>query len=91
MFKRVIIELTGPICNCPSENLSWGFGCDRDGKLEMTLECLTCHGKLVVPEEKLGALFRLDVRYPVDQTPAVQGIPAKAEGKVIQLFPKKEG
>ena len=61
MFKRIIIELKGPICNCPEENLVWGINSIDN----LFIVCGTCDARFDVGVGQFVASFRLDIPYPV--------------------------
>lgn len=64
MFKRIRIELTGPICNCPEQKLAWAVPHDHNGKSILKVFCETCGTTLLIPNEKFVACFALDQAYP---------------------------
>ncbi len=67
MFKRIVIELTGPICTCKVGKLSW---CPRktDEGYGFKIWCDTCDTTILVPFEKFIAGWRLDAPYPEQDT-----------------------
>ena len=64
MFKWITVHLTGPICNCEEQNLSWSISDDKDNQPQLSIECLTCKTVLTVPNEKFTACVDLDKPYP---------------------------
>lgn len=64
-FKKLTIELAGPICNCEHNNLRWAV---MTGKL--TIHCLTCKTQLWVQDEELLAHIELLQPYPSGNLPA---------------------
>lgn len=66
MFTKLTINLTGPICICDKEDLSWGICLEASGQVGMDLECNFCHTILKVPYKKFLASFKLDNPYPHD-------------------------
>ncbi|MBI4160440.1 MAG: hypothetical protein HY506_00855 [Candidatus Yanofskybacteria bacterium] len=62
MFKRIVIQLKGPICRCKRENLAWKT-------LEETLIifCRTCKTEVKVGYEQFIAAFQFDQPYPEDR------------------------
>lgn len=61
MFRRITIEMEGPICDCAEQKLSWtpmGPG------LGLRITCETCKTVLDVPHSKFVAGFKLDRAYP---------------------------
>lgn len=67
VFKNISINLTGPICSCEFEDLSWGPHPVENG-YGLTLSCIRCGTKLVVSREKFRALFSFDKGYPKPRT-----------------------
>lgn len=83
MFRRLTIELTEPICQCPVQNLTWQVfssrGSEQDTRLQVS--CKTCGTALCVPNNHFKAAFQLDKPYP-----GLQEVPKpKMEGKLIPL------
>lgn len=69
MFKRISIELDGPICNCDEQQIAWCPVEVRDEKgivtaHELHLTCKECKTKLIVPNGKFKASFSFDKPYP---------------------------
>lgn len=70
MFKRIAIELTGPLCACLEMRLSWGITrpASKPGeptaKAGLFLRCNGCGTTLTVPHKHFVATFRLDEPYP---------------------------
>jgi hypothetical protein len=65
MFKRIVIELAGPICDCDVANISWQPTIlDAEKRPLLTLTCETCGTKLVVASKKFVASFKFDKGYP---------------------------
>lgn len=83
MFKKLTIHLRGPLCNCAtSATLIWNV----DGGL--MLSCKECNVRLIVPRDRLVAVFDFDVHYPGKQVEK-EGPNLKAldGGKVLSLQP----
>lgn len=59
MFKKISINLSGPICRCYEENLIWVIGHD-----EMHVRCNICNIKIVIPFKAADYIFTLDAPYP---------------------------
>lgn len=69
MFKRIVIELAGPICDCDEANISWQPAIlDQDKRPLLTLTCETCGTKLVIAAKKFVASFKFDKGYPGKKT-----------------------
>jgi hypothetical protein len=64
MFKRIMIELTEPICNCDERDISWGIHYDHCMRAGLSFSCKTCDTKLLVPHDRFVAGFKLDRDYP---------------------------
>lgn len=71
MFRKIIIQLDGPICSCDEEKLQWTVGRALREENGVMLEgaylqvtCKTCKTKLHVPNEKFVASFELKKGYP---------------------------
>ncbi len=65
VLKYLEICLPGPICVCDKENLGWGFKVsDGNKNIVFRVFCKTCGSELVIPGEKLGAIFKLEKPYP---------------------------
>jgi hypothetical protein len=77
MFKRLSINLTGPICTCKKQGLTWGITINPNGGHGLEIACVECKTRLNVPNSKFVAAFNLDVPYPAD-------VPEK------KVLPKKE-
>lgn len=67
MFKRVTIEMSGPICSCEDDGthpgnciLTW----TPTPTAGLTLRCSVCGATLHVPHEKFRAAFKFDTPYP---------------------------
>lgn len=59
MFKRIVVELRGPICSCLEANFSW-----QVPEATLILKCKTCGVQLIVPNSEFKAAFKLDKEYP---------------------------
>lgn len=82
MFKRIDILLSGPICSCDEQNLSWAIG---EGP-SLFLNCKTCDTKLNVPNSKFVARFVLDKKYPGKTKELTKKKPkSKSENKIIKV------
>ena len=79
MFKKITIELAGPICSCKTQDLSWGVGYDAKGKPTIYVSCNLCETKLAVGHEAFRASFTLDKAY-------LEGpMSKKPDAKVLKL------
>ena len=89
MFKRIRIQLRGPICNCTEEDLRWDICRDSESYAKLVLSCALCKTKLIVPQKKFVACFDLEHPYPSKKKtkPKRKKTP---DGEVIQLFPNKK-
>lgn len=63
MMKRMVIELTGPICKCPEQNLCLTLTAGSPD-FTVTVGCNDCGAKLSLPFMKLKLNFDLDTPYP---------------------------
>lgn len=63
MFRKIIIELTAPICGCKVQNLQWTILRDA-APTRLGISCKTCKTELIVGHDMLGAVFALDKPYP---------------------------
>ena len=65
MFKRITIELKGPICNCKKYNLGWQIlGHNDSSDRTLIIHCLSCKVQLIVPPASFVGSFILDQAYP---------------------------
>jgi len=80
MFNRIVIELSGPICGCDEQDLSWNVPLDEDGKTSLEITCRTCKSSLKVGSKYFKAAFKLD-------TPYVKVKTEKKDAKILQLVP----
>ena len=64
MFQNAVLNLSGPICRCDKEDLSWSIFRADEGGHGVTIECRTCGTKLVVAHKHFVACFRFDEGYP---------------------------
>lgn len=62
MFKGVLIRLSGPICNCQTNNLAWGIG--EGYRFGLVIECTKCKVRMEIPDKQFTAAFWLDTPYP---------------------------
>jgi hypothetical protein len=61
MFKKIVIEMTGPICGCRESDLSWS----PQGPLKgLVIKCRTCETVLEVAHAKFLGSFKFDTPYP---------------------------
>ena len=85
MFKGIDIKLSGPICDCETQNISW-YIIEGPG---LGLKCETCNTELRIPRTKFRAGFILNTPYPGKKTevkkPDLKGLDG---GKVLDF--KKE-
>lgn len=79
MFKRLTIELAGPVCSCKVEDLGWGIGHDMKGRANLLIVCNRCDTKLTVGHEAFIARFTLDKAYPEGVTKQ------KPDAKILKL------
>lgn len=63
MFKNIVIELEGDFCTCDDNALSWNVVQDPQNRPELTLTCLTCNLRLVVPAKNFLALIKVKDSY----------------------------
>lgn len=87
MFKRIIIELSGPICNCLERDLAWSIRDDIVGReihRGLDISCKTCGTKLSVSNDKFVAGWKLDIPYP-GKPPAPKKEPPPPEMPIIVL------
>lgn len=82
MFKRIDINLTGPICNCVEQNLSWNPYVDLENKFGLKIWCKTCNTVLTIPNSKFTASMKLDTPYP--------GKPVEQKATVLHLVDNKD-
>ena len=59
MFKKLSIRLSGPICQCKAQDLTWGMISPG-----IYIKCNSCNTVLNVGEKSLIASFDLDKPYP---------------------------
>jgi len=64
MFKKITINLAGPICSCEEMDISWGIWNDVKGNPGLSLTCKKCETQLKIPNNKFVANFNVDVPYP---------------------------
>ena len=64
MFKRIEIQLTGPICDCDEMDLAWGTRRDGSGRSCLAISCNSCGTELLVSNSKFVACFSLEKPYP---------------------------
>lgn len=87
LFKRIIIELSGPICTCPERDLAWSIRDDiKAGKVYrgLNITCKTCGTELQVSNDKFVAGWKLDTPYP-GKPPAPKKDPPPPEMPIIVL------
>lgn len=93
MFRRIVIEVTAPICSCEEQDLLWNVPHDAMGPY-LVLTCKTCGTALTVPRSKFMAIFKFDTPYPGKKESSVPQ-PTKLDvlegGKVIQMKASAEG
>lgn len=63
MFKRLVIEMSDPICNCDEQNLSWIPSSDSKGA-NLIIKCKSCSTQLIVSHEKYVAGWSFERPYP---------------------------
>lgn len=80
MFKRIIIELTEPVCKCEVQDLNWSV---PDG-LSLKIECKKCKTFLVVGTDAFKAAIVFDQPYPKIKKDEPRTFP----GNVIDMFKK---
>jgi hypothetical protein len=61
MFKRIDIQMSGPICTCPNaeKTITWGIYLDGT-RAGLKIECSACGTELKVPWKKFVAHFSFD-------------------------------
>ena len=65
VFEKIVIKLSGPICTCHEQGLSWSVTRRQDGgRSALVVYCESCKTELHVPHEKFGAGFSLETPYP---------------------------
>lgn len=79
MFKKITIELAGPICSCKTQDLSWGVGQDRKNRSVMSVWCNRCETKINVGHTAFVASFTLDKAYPEGP------VNEKPDAKILKL------
>lgn len=83
VFNGITIKLSGPICGCDVQNLSWTPTITDDG-YGLKLSCSTCNTELKIPRKQFRAGFQLDRPYP-GKKPEKPEKPEKPDAKVLQL------
>lgn len=63
-FKRVQIQLAGPICGCEHQNLAWFICGTLPDRPSLGLRCETCQVVVTIPTTEFKAGFVLDRAYP---------------------------
>lgn len=88
MFKEIEIKLTGPICDCAEQNISWHI-INGPG---LGLKCKTCETELRVPNSKFMARFNLDKPYPgkKDEPKKKPELKSLDGGKVLEFKPNSD-
>lgn len=88
MFKRIEIQLTGPICRCGEADLEWA----TKGVDGLLIRCVRCGTSLLVPHKEFVGRFRLDQPYlPYIKIEKRKTTPDVSDrGKVI-AFPSPDG
>lgn len=79
MFKKITIELAGPICSCKTQDLSWGVSLGASAQPTMYIQCRLCETKLTVGWKAFVASFTLDNAYPEGP------MSKKPDAKVLKL------
>lgn len=64
MFKGCNIKLSGPICNCPEEDLGWHIRHEDGNRHGLSIICRACKTELRIPYAKMTACFVLESPYP---------------------------
>jgi hypothetical protein len=59
VFRRIVIELTGPLCGCLEDSLCWWLTAET-----VRLHCETCKTELTVPRRNLIVTFQVEEAYP---------------------------
>lgn len=98
MFKRITINLSGPICSCERQNISWGIWLDDKNQAGLTLTCKDCNTQLKIPNSKFVAGITSDVPYPADKKKEKEEKKEKKkessitepDGSNVIPFPKKD-
>lgn len=66
-FRDITINLTGPICTCTEQAITWGIKTVEGGYFNLYFTCRECKTHLNVPHKKLIAHYRFDTPYPADR------------------------
>ena len=74
VFKDITINLTGPICSCREQALSWWPDKDEKGRPTLVLKCKTCATKLIVSNEKFIAGWSLGISWALICWAAIKGL-----------------
>ena len=74
MFKKIDIQLSGPICACLEQNLEWTpivMAKDKEdrNKYGLQITCKTCRSQLIVGWTQFVASITCDDPYPGKQEP----------------------
>jgi hypothetical protein len=88
VFQSLRITLTGPICECEEQDISWGLPLDVKGNTYMVLTCKTCEAKLTVPHQYLRASITCTKPYPGRKTPPP---PPKDKNPIFRIVELIEG
>jgi len=59
VLREIEIVLSGPICNCKSQDLGWGFAGDS-----LRVFCKRCNTNLYVEKSKIQGCVVCDSEYP---------------------------
>ena len=89
MFKNIYINLTGPICTCDEEKLSWFIThVEGDNGLQSSLGllCQNCKTRHIVGPTLFKARFVFDKPYPGKQAPN----PQRTNIVQLSVVPKEE-
>ena len=68
MFSRLDIHLTGPICACRNYNLVLIFQIDVNSKIQLAVQCKTCHEVMSISREWVSESTIISLDMPYDGT-----------------------
>jgi hypothetical protein len=75
MIKKVIIELSNPICKCPEGTLHYlDLDHSKNKSYEFCITCTGCNTYLSTPLGKLSAVVLLPKEEPVKEHPIVKKV-----------------
>lgn len=83
MFKKVVVQMTEPICHCEEQNIGWSVLQSQVGP-SLVVWCNTCRVRVEIPNKEFKAMFHFEKPYPGKPKPAVEVIERKP-GDVIDF------